>query len=67
MEDFGVLSPEIDILSPSHLQHPGIYAEKGVEGLSEVADGFKETVSRHNRADAHMNSQGLWQHAQGLP
>jgi hypothetical protein len=30
-------------------------------------EDFKEAVSsRHNRTDAHMNSQRLWQCAQGL-
>lgn len=26
----------------------------------------KKVSSRHDRTDAHVNSQGLWQHAQGF-
>ena len=33
----------------------------------KIMDDSMETVSyRHDRTDAHMNSQRLWQHAQGL-
>lgn len=36
------------------------------EDLEGVYDSNKTMSSRHNKTDAHMNSQRLWQHAQGL-
>lgn len=57
----------ISVSNPSP-QSLGIYVEEEVERLlrTKVNDS-KETVScRHNRADAHMNSQTLWKCLQYL-
>lgn len=57
----------ISISNPSP-QSLGIYMEEEVERLLKTrVNNSKETASsRHNRADAHMNSQKLWKYIQDL-
>lgn len=64
----GTLSYKQDIFSSnSRLQGSIQFAEEEVERLQEpkVMDDSKEILSsRHNRTDAHKNSQRLWKHNQ---
>lgn len=64
---------EPNFLFPSHPSShcSEIYVEEGIEDCKneepEVVDSSKEiAVSRRNREDDHMYSQGLWQHAHDL-
>lgn len=57
----------ISVSNPSP-QSLGIYMEEEVERLlkTRVNDSKETASSKHNRADAHMNSQILWKYIQDL-
>lgn len=64
----GALDPKRDDFIKALPQGSEIYAEEEEQRLEpEVLAYSKETMSpRYNRTDAHIHSQLLWHHAQGL-
>ena len=61
------LSPKGDISTNTSLS--GLYVEEKLKSLEKpegMQDIKKSSLSRNTGAGTHMNSQRLWQHAQGL-